>query len=270
MFNQVKPVAITCGADPEVFVTDFMGGMRSIIGLIGGSKEAPLPLTELGEGFAVQEDNVAMEFNIPPSATVQDFDDNIRKVLDTLSATVKGKYGFNLCRVSAVSFPDMELQNPAALVFGCDPDFNCWTGAVNPRPNAEDKNLRSCGGHVHVGYDQSLASQDKVGQFMDLYLGVPSVLMDNGELRKKLYGKSGAIRYKPFGLEYRTLSNFWIFERQTRQWVFRNTQKAVNAAVAQPEISKEDGQLITRAIDDNDKDLAQALINRFNLEVVNV
>lgn len=263
-------VAITCGADPEVFVQDFMGGMRSIIGLIGGSKDEPLPLTELGDGFAVQEDNVAMEFNIPPSASAAEFDENIRKVLDTLSATVKGKYGFNLCRVSAVSFPEMELQNPAALVFGCDPDFDAWTGKTNPRPSAEDKNLRSCGGHIHVGYDKAQAKQEKVIQYMDMYLGVPSVLMDTGELRKKLYGKSGAFRYKPFGLEYRTLSNFWIFDPALRQWAFRNTQKAVNAAVAQPDISNEDGQLIVRAINDNDKDLAQALINRFNLEVLHV
>jgi len=58
---------------------------------------------------------------------------------------------------------------------------------------------------------------------MDLYLGVPSVLMDKGELRKQLYGKAGAYRMKPYGVEYRTLSNFWIFSDTTIGWVWDNT-----------------------------------------------
>ena len=258
---------ITVGCDPEVLVQGLMGEMRSIIGLIGGTKMEPKPIPELGEGFAVQEDNVAMEFNVPPASDAKTFSDNIGKTLDFLGATVKGKYGLNLCRVSAVSFPPMELMDPRAQEFGCTPDFNAWTGKTNPRPEAEDKNLRSCGGHVHVGYDVQKVDPEKAIRFMDLYLGVPSVLMDDGALRKQLYGKAGAFRYTSFGMEYRTLSNFWIFEDALRSWVFRNTEKAVNAAVVQPEFRDEDGRAIVDAINSNDKHLAEMLINKFNLEV---
>ena len=69
-------------------------------------------------------------------------------------------------------------------------------------------------------------------------------------------------------MEYRTLTNFWIYEDALRSWVFRNTEKAVNAAVVQPEFRDEDGRAIVDAINSNDKQLAEMLINKFNLEVV--
>lgn len=48
---------------------------------------------------------------------------------------------------------------------------------------------------------------------LDLFCGIPSILLDrsNGALlRRKLYGKAGDYRLTPYGIEYRTLSNFWI------------------------------------------------------------
>jgi hypothetical protein len=48
---------------------------------------------------------------------------------------------------------------------------------------------------------------------MDLIVGIPSVLIDrdkNAKERRKLYGRAGDFRYQPHGIEYRTLSNFWI------------------------------------------------------------
>jgi hypothetical protein len=48
---------------------------------------------------------------------------------------------------------------------------------------------------------------------MDLICGIPSVLLDispESKIRRKLYGKAGDYRLTNYGLEYRTLSNFWI------------------------------------------------------------
>ena len=48
---------------------------------------------------------------------------------------------------------------------------------------------------------------------IDLIAGIPSVLIDrsgNNKKRRKIYGKAGDFRYQPHGIEYRTLSNFWI------------------------------------------------------------
>jgi hypothetical protein len=251
------------GADPEVFVGD-KTGVRSIIGKIGGTKANPMPLP-LGEGFAVQEDNVALEFNIPASKSKQEFVGNIREATAFLEKVVSDQYGFNFVKDSAVSFPDEELQDPAALEFGCEPDFNAWTLEVNPKPKAEDANLRSCGGHVHVGFKKMDIA--KVIRTMDLYLGVPSVKMDKGELRKKLYGKAGAYRKKKYGGEYRTLSNFWIFESKLVEWVYDNTERALDAVKAGIDISNEK-EAILDAINNNNHVAADYLINRYNLSVL--
>lgn len=259
---------IKLGCDPEAFLLDIQGQLKSSIGLIGGSKEVPRPLFQLGEGYGVQEDNVAIEFNIPPAESRNAYIESISKTLNHLMTIVPE--GLTIGRMSAASFPVSELQNPAALVFGCDPDYNAWTLGMNPKPDAEDKTLRSCGGHVHVGYDMNSGVRgEDIIRMMDLYLGVPSVLMDKGELRKQLYGKAGAFRIKPYGVEYRTLSNFWIFDERTIGWVWDNTNRAVDSA-EKFSLTEDDGQAIQSAINNNDKALASELVNRFNLECVHV
>lgn len=261
---------IKLGCDPEAFLIDINGQLKSSIGLIGGSKEAPRPLLTLGDGYAVQEDNVALEFNIPPAEGRSQFVESIQGTLKYLTDMVKGDYGFTISELSAASFPMEELASPEAFIFGCDPDFNAWTKAVNPKPAAEDKALRSCGGHVHVGYDRSLAAGTDIIQHMDLHLGVPSVLMDKGQLRKQLYGKAGAYRDKSYGVEYRTLSNFWIFNNRLIEWVWNNTSRSVAAAESRLAISEEDKTDIISAINDNDVAIAEKLVKKFNLDVVYV
>jgi len=48
---------------------------------------------------------------------------------------------------------------------------------------------------------------------LDLFCGIPSVLLDisnDAKIRRQLYGKAGDYRLPFHGIEYRTLSNFWI------------------------------------------------------------
>lgn len=257
------------GCDPEAFLADVTGQLRSSIGKVGGSKAYPMPLP-LGPGYAVQEDNVALEFNIPPAQMRDEFIASVSKTLEFLSSAMHDAHGYMIVNSSAASFPEEELTHPAAKEFGCDPDFNAWTMMKNPRPAATDPNLRSCGGHIHVGYDKDLINPDRIIRNMDLYLGVPSVLMDKGDLRKELYGKAGAYREKDYGVEYRTLSNFWIFNERLIGWAWDNTHKAVEAAVAQQVQLQEDSELVQNCINQNDKALAEALCYKYNLEVLHV
>ena len=260
---------IMLGCDPEAFLTDVQGQLKSSIGLIGGSKVCPRPLFELGNGYAVQEDNVAIEFNIPPAEGRSQFVQSIQTTLGFLANMVKDQYGFTIAEISAASFPASELENPEAHVFGCDPDFNAWTKDINLKPTADDKALRTCGGHIHVGDDKSSGLEGtEIVKHMDLLLAVPAVLMDKGLLRKQLYGKAGAYREKHYGVEHRTLSNFWVFNSRLIEWVWDNTNRAVAAVESRLTISDEDSADIIQAINTNDVAIAQKLIKRFNLEVV--
>lgn len=259
------------GADPELFMQDATNSFVSAVDLIGGSKRDPRPLADLGPGFAVQEDNVAVEYNIPPAESKAQLVNHIGKIMSYLSDEVATRYGLKFVNVSATTeFPEFQLAHPKAQEFGCDPDFNAWKGGKrNPRPKADDHRLRTCGGHVHIGY--KFINKQAIVDFMkhmDLYLCVPSMLMDKGELRRELYGKAGAFRVKPYGAEYRSLSNFWVFDKKYVEWVWDATSMAM-AAWQQNKINIDaEADLILDAINNNNKNAAQALVQRHNLLVV--
>lgn len=212
----------TIGCDPELFL-HHKGKFVSAIDLIGGSKQMPKPIGDV-KGYAVQEDNVAVEFNVPPATSCEEFVKSIQWTVNEIEKMVT-PYELSLSQAASASFPPDQLEHPKAKEFGCEPDYNAWTKRINPRPKTEDPNFRTCGGHVHVGTDLDPIA---VVRAMDVFLGVPSVIIDTDTQRRKLYGKPGAYRKTSFGLEYRVLSNFWIWEKELIEMVFEQTQKALN------------------------------------------
>lgn len=164
-------------------------------------------------------------------------------------------------KLSCVVFEDDQLQHPMSRVFGCEPDYCAYTKKANPRPRPDHPGMRSAGGHIHV---ETQAHPLEVVKAMDLFLGVPSVIMDDGKERKKLYGKAGAFRPKSYGVEYRTLSNFWMFDPKLIDWVWRNTERALNLHKWAANVS----DYVEECINNNDEKMANALINEYNLEVV--
>ena len=255
------------GCDPELFLVDYNGQLRASCGLIGGTKESPQPITGLGEGFAIQEDNVAVEFNIPPAETMREFVDNVHRTIKVINDGINTTLGYTIDYRSAAYFPKEELIAPAAKEFGCDPDFNAWTGQQNPKPKASDETLRSCGGHIHVGYDINRIAPAKLIKCMDLTLGVPSVVMDNGELRKQLYGKAGAHRPKSYGVEYRTLSNFWVKHPKLTEWAWMQTAEAIKLAQTEFPIDAYRHD-IESVINKNDKAAAWLMVKEIGLKVI--
>lgn len=239
----------TIGADPEIFLQRQDGSFKSVIGLLGGDKWVPRKLSEVGH--AVLEDNVAVEFNIPACSSLEQFRNEIKFMMEEIKKIIPNDLQYS--QDSAVSFPDSELNCDAAWVFGCEPDYNAWKMAENPKPQADDKNLRSCGGHIHVGNDIAKTLPIETVRAMDLFLGVPSVTLDtNGAPRRKLYGGPGAFRFKPYGVEYRTLSNFWIFSDKLIEWAYTGTQRALEFVSNGKEIPVEHGELIQRCITASD------------------
>jgi len=236
------------GCDPEIFLQNSEGKFKSVIGLIGGDKWTPRKLSEVGH--AVLEDNVAVEFNIPPCASLQDFRTEVKRTMEMIKGILPQDLHYN--QQSAVSFPNEELACDAAWVFGCEPDLNAWTMEENPRPQTDDKNLRSAGGHIHVGSDIAINDPINVVRAMDIYLGVPSTQLDlNGGPRRKLYGGPGAFRFKPYGVEYRTLSNFWIFSDSLIQWAYEGTQRALEFVASGKTVDEQHQQLINDCIMNN-------------------
>jgi hypothetical protein len=247
------------GADPELFFKN-QQQLISVVGKLGGSKTNPMPI---GNGCAIQEDNVAAEFCIPPANSAQEFVSSINFALSDIE-TRASALGLTLASlVASGEFSKDQLNNRQARTFGCDPDYNAYTGEPNPRPRAANKLLRSAGGHVHVGTTEDIID---VVQTLDLVLGVPSVLIDKDEERRKLYGKAGCYRPKPYGVEYRTLSNFWIWDNKTIEWVYHRVEEAISfCSEFMKEKTEEDTDLIVHSINNNDKDSAAYLVDKWSL-----
>jgi hypothetical protein len=263
-------MVITLGSDVEVFGINKVGHHVALCGKIGGTKEDPLQLADMPKGFMVQEDNVSLEFNIPVCHSLEDFVNAIGLMSERITS-ILAAMDLDVSKNASVSFAEEELHHPNALVFGCEPDYNAWTRRENEKPCAEDKCLRTAGGHVHVGID-GVDMLDGI-RAMDLFLGVPSVLLDNSpeaKRRRLLYGKAGAMRPKPYGFEYRVLSNFWIFNPLLVEWVYDNTRNAmvyVKQRVQQDVevFTKEEAKRIQNCISSGDEAEAAAIMEQYNI-----
>lgn len=224
--DKINIPVVLLGADPELFLFSALKNKHvTAIGLVGGTKEHPTPITT--EGHFIQEDGVAAEFNIPPCATSEELINNIGFVRNYIRDTIAIPNDLVLSEKASAIFTDEDLNCDQAQEIGCTPDINAWSLMMNS-PEGYTSNLRAVGGHIHIGYnDPCEETSIDITRAMDLFLGVGSVLLDKDYQRRSLYGKAGAMRFKSFGVEYRTLSNFWIFNDELIKWVFDNTIKAL-------------------------------------------
>lgn len=221
----------TIGADPEFFVKNF-GKLVSAHGLVPGSKETPFKVPK----GAVQVDGMALEFNIDPADNYDEFETNMSTVMDSIIEMVPG-YEIFVEPVADFGLEYIQAQPDEAKELGCSPDFNAYTGLANPRPDANTP-FRTASGHVHIGWtDEPVDIEDEghlaacraLTKSLDVWLGLPSLLWDEDDRRRSLYGAAGAFRPKPYGMEYRVLSNKWISDPVLRSLVYHNTIEAIKA-----------------------------------------
>lgn len=232
------------GCDPEVFVKR-NGTFRSAYGLIKGDKKNPLPV----RNGAVQVDGMALEFNIDPAATEDQFALNVQDVYNQMKLMVPD---YEVVAVPVAHFERdyIRSQPAAALELGCDPDYNGWTGLVNHKPDG-DRPMRTASGHVHIGWTNKVDINDPEHQGMcqaaarqmDFFLGLPSLEYDSDLERREMYGKAGCLRYKPYGVEYRTLSNAWLRSERLIRWVYRNAQVGMENLVKGNILSEKYGDI---------------------------
>lgn len=208
------------GADPELFLVK---GEKTIIpiGKLGGTKGDPI---DLGDGIGVQEDNIMAEFNIPPCEDPYTFADvvttAVHKVRDHVRKSLKDNK-IMISKENEVIVPRDELAvYPQALEFGCSEEFSGYDrGGMVARVSPDrftatkDADYRFAGGHVHLGYN----NPGEVPEFViaclaDLFIGLPSLHYDKQTHRRALYGQAGRFRPTSYGIEYRTMSNWWVHD----------------------------------------------------------
>ena len=230
----INNILFKLGTDPEVFVQDrktkqFVGAH----GMLKGTKVHP---QKLGFGIKGQVDGMALEFNTCPQGLSGNFAHVVARGKDVLNI-VAGKVG---CRIVVQSTVEFDEEVWAATpdmfkVLGCEQDYNAWTMKVNDPPNPE-VTYRTGGGHLHTGWGRDFEIDDAFRRVCGAYVreqdatnGVASVLYDGDVGRRELYGKAGAFRPKSYGVEYRTLSNSWVRNKELSKYVAdRSFQAAMN------------------------------------------
>lgn len=255
------------GCDPELFVQNpnskqFLSGHD----MIPGTKLKPHKV-EFG---AVQVDGTALEFNTDPASTAEQFVFNVNTVMNQLQLMVPG---YQLIAEPAVIFdgPYFETIPSEAKELGCDPDLNAYTHKINEPPKS-DQPMRTGSGHIHIGWTKGEDIRDphhrllgfEMVKQLDFFLGVPSLIWDSDNRRRSLYGKAGACRIKPYGVEYRVLSNAWLRSDLLKRWVFEAAQAAAKRLEDGDALCDTHGELARRIIDDNDVDGARSAWGDFN------
>lgn len=237
------------GSDPEFMIVDGEGTLVSAIrALKGYSKEKKLALPNNQATFY---DNVLMEFNISPSYTFRDFEQNFVSAIRA-GGEVLGKKGLSLKQQSSAIFPKEACEDEEACRFGCDPEYSIYKvdrqgmiQQLQPPTLPKGNTFRSCGGHIHIGHPIATFEQGNppmVVKMMDLFVGNTAVFINHdktADARRKIYGGAGTHRLAPYGLEYRTLSNFWLAGPSIAETIYRLTRVAVQLAVAKPALALE-------------------------------
>jgi hypothetical protein len=259
----------TIGADIEVFLRDKdTNEIVSAEGIIRGSKDVPFKFKDGNPFFATSLDNVMAEFCIPPVTNGKDFHNNIQEALGYINSTIPNNL---VCYAYPSAYINEKyLQTENALLFGCEPDANAWKwGEMNPKPNTADAiTLRSCGGHIHVGYKKpNFNTTIALMRAMDIYIGLPSILQEPDNERKRLYGKAGAFRIKTYGGEYRTISNYYINSPSLTEWAFENTMCAIEFVNKESGLDGKECEAIQAAINLNDSKLASTMCTYFGVKL---
>lgn len=269
---------LSFGCDPELFLYDiekseYVGAEK----FLPGTKENPYKVKD----GAVQVDGMAAEFNINPVSNYHDFSYNIDSVILDMKKMLPRH--IKLRAHAAVTFSEKEWAEAtdAAKMLGCSPDFNGWTGTLNSPPNPEEgSRLRTAAGHLHIGWTEDSTMDEEfvknafdLVQQLDWYLGAWSVTNDKvvgASKRRQLYGKSGACRLKPYGVEYRVLSNFWVLHPDLRVLTWNRMQRAINsmAKMFMPEVAGvEFNNRLIQMIDSSKND--ETLVNSFSYPIKN-
>lgn len=224
---------ILIGADPEFWVVKD-GKPVSAYGLVDGTKEKPQPLTH----GAVQVDGMALEVNINPAETWREFRRNLVSVMSEVRALIPDEYDFSFEPVANFGKDYIQSQPEEAKELGCQPDFCAYTGEANDTPDA-DKGFRTAAGHFHIGWcegvDVELPAHIEacrtITRELDATLGVLTQLWDTDRTRQELYGKRGAFRSKPYGVEYRVPSCAWLKDLNVAKTCFYIIKNVVNNAM---------------------------------------
>lgn len=205
------------GSDPEFVLLDEQNKPVSAIGLQGSS-----------EDVSVYADNVLAEFNHDPFEP-KHFVQGMKAVLKNVDKVLSGfnkKVHYQIGQCEA-QYDVNQLNCPEAHKIGCEPFLSAYDLDCYQTPQPYQNNSRFAGGHIHIAYDTETLPPHMLVKLLDERL-LPLDPNHNKTQRSEFYGAKGAFRPKPYGLEYRAVSNWWLDNPQLVLDVLMEIEKYVN------------------------------------------
>lgn len=285
----MKYVSLTMGCDPEFFITK--GGK-----VIGSEhvvpKEGLLPLQVYREGAYVNsapqviQDGVQVELNPRADTCRQRISGSIHQGIMAVVNALKDGMAISSEVSVEVTEDELNTLHPKNRVLGCHPSFSIYESEYELGVDPATYMIRSGGGHLHfgvVGYDRKVLKdfdESKVSEpqksvykmfneaksfvkVLDIIVGNTCVLFDRdagNKIRREVYGRAGEYRTPNHGVEYRTLSNFWLRDYSVMSLVFALGRSAYTVALndnLKDLLEVVDMADVQKAINKNDAKLAR-------------
>lgn len=263
----IKNVLI--GADPEFTLYNGYEYI-SAEGMIGGSKRHPI---SIDNGCFAQEDNVGVEFNIPPAKTSDEFVESIEYALGILRKQIPAQFEFSW--TPCADFNPMFLQTKQASISGCEKDENIY-GLPYKIPRLRRTSKRAFGAHLHFGYDDPNTEWSRaIIAIQDVFVNIPTLKFEDEQAsieRRKLYGKAGSYRIKSYGVEYRSLSSWWLAGSETIKLIYDLANSAIGflnyMGIELYHEILSDAEHIIKAINFHDKKSVKYIMSKYSIKNV--
>lgn len=233
--GHVMSVSPYLGCDPELFFehSGKVIGSEKVLdpaGLIYAAAQGS-PAGGSYNGGRLVLDGVQAELNPNAYQCRAYLGNEISLAFRSLRQHLAGKAGVSVSFNGVVEIDKEELASLSekSRTLGCAPSLNVYDSKASIKVNPKTYQTRSAGGHIHLGLTNIVSvdgpmwkrRQDLV-PILDAILGNTCVMLDRDPLaaeRRKVYGRAGEHRLPPHGLEYRTLSNFWLRSYQLMSFV---------------------------------------------------
>jgi Phage phiEco32-like COOH.NH2 ligase-type 2 len=228
----MKSSDVALGSDPEIFIEKSDGTLFPAFAFLP-SKYEPLKTKE--EGCNYYWDGFQAEFNITPNLELNDCLKSVRfglKAILRRAQEVDPTARLSTKTVVETPLDMLRTLPPEFVEFGCMPSFNAY-GINGMSLDGINCPHRFAGGHIHFGisqYDKAMDAIPYIVRALDAVVGVTCVsLFENFDnpIRRRYYGLPGEHRLPPHGLEYRPLSDAWLFNPKLAGFVLELARRVL-------------------------------------------
>lgn len=222
------------GSDPEAFIVNTnLGIVVSSKRFTDGTKDEP---EDLGDGYALLNDNILIEGNVPPAADKGEFITNMTHLWDLMNMRANQRLA-HLENHDCMAISDSLMETAEAKEFGCSSFRDAWNENLEIETPQLNGNMRPAGCHIHIGLDNASDSlKMAIVRAFDMFVTLPAIEISGMNYRtSNLYGILGACRIKSYGVEARSLGGTFFNPRHFA-WIYDKVTAAIEFACANEEV----------------------------------